>query len=95
MIDIVADGGTALVFGVCPPDTTVAVHPFEVFRRQLKIVGSHSLNRNIPEALETLTADDGRMARLISHRLPLSDMLPYFLAKPADPATMKVQFVSD
>lgn len=95
MIPLVADGGTALLFGVCAPTTTVAIHPFEVFRRQLKIVGSHSLNRNIPEALAILKADDGRMARLISHRVPLDDMLPLFLSKPSDPATMKIQFVSD
>ncbi|THV15827.1 zinc-dependent alcohol dehydrogenase family protein [Rhizobium rhizophilum] len=94
MIDLVEDGGTALLFGVCPPTETIAIHPFEVFRRQLKIVGSHSLNRNIPEALEMLQADDGQMARLVSHRLPLDEMLPYFLTKPSDPATMKVQFVS-
>lgn len=95
MIDLVSDGGTALLFGVCPPAATVAIHPFEVFRRQLKIVGSHSLNRNIPEALEILKDDDGRMAQLVSHRLPLAEMLPFFVNKPSDPATMKVQFVSD
>jgi len=94
MIDLVEDGGTALLFGVCPPTATVAIHPFEIFRRQIKIVGSHSLNRNIPDALEILGADDGRMAKLVSHRLPLEELLPFFLAKPSDPTTMKVQFVS-
>ncbi|MBD8689923.1 MULTISPECIES: zinc-dependent alcohol dehydrogenase family protein [unclassified Rhizobium] len=95
MIQLVADGGTALLFGVCPPDATVSIHPFEVFRRQLKIVGSHSLNRNIPEAIAMLEGDDGSMAKLVSHRLPLEEMLRFFLAKPSDPATMKIQFVSD
>lgn len=95
MIQLVADGGTALLFGVCPPEATVAIHPFEVFRRQLKIVGSHSLNRNIPEAIAMLETDDGSMAKLVSHRLPLEEMLQFFLAKPSDPATMKIQFVSD
>ncbi|TNM59581.1 zinc-dependent alcohol dehydrogenase family protein [Aliirhizobium smilacinae] len=95
MIDLVSDGGTALLFGVCPPSATISIHPFEVFRRQLKLVGSHSLNRNIPEALDILKADDGSIARLVSHRLPLEEMLPFFLAKPSDPATMKVQFVSE
>lgn len=95
MIQLVADGGTALFFGVCPPNATISIHPFEVFRRQLKIVGSHSLNRNIPEAIAMLETDDGSMAKLVSHRLPLEEMLQFFLAKPSDPATMKVQFVSD
>lgn len=95
MIDLVADGGTALVFGVCAPDARISVAPFEIFRRQLKLVGSHSLNRNIPDALDILKRDDGRMAKLVSHRLPLADILPFFTKKPTDPATMKVQFVAD
>lgn len=92
MIDLVADGGTALLFGVCAPDARISVAPFEIFRRQLKLVGSHSLNRNIPDALEILRKDNGRMARLVSHQLTLEEILPFFTKKPTDPATMKVQF---
>jgi D-altritol 5-dehydrogenase len=95
MIDLVADGGTALLFGVCAPDARISIAPFEIFRRQLKLVGSHSLNRNIPDALEILKRDDGRMARLVSHRLTLEEILPFFTRKPTDPATMKVQFVAE
>lgn len=95
MIDLVADGGTALLFGVCAPDARISVAPFEIFRRQLKLAGSHSLNRNIPDALAILERDDGRMARLVSHRLTLEEVLPFFTKKPTDPATMKVQFVAD
>lgn len=98
MVDFTADGGTVLVFGVCAPDARIAVAPFEIFRRQIRIAGSHSLNRNIPQALDILTRDaenGGRMARLVSHRLPLEDMLPFFTKKGGDAATMKVQFVQD
>ncbi|MEW9612558.1 zinc-dependent alcohol dehydrogenase family protein [Shinella sp. S4-D37] len=95
MIDLVADGGTALFFGVCAPDARISVAPFEIFRRQLKLAGSHSLNRNIPDALAILEKDDGRIARLVSHRLTLDEVLPFFTKKPTDPATMKVQFVAD
>lgn len=95
MIDLAADGGTALVFGVCAPDARISVAPFEIFRRQLKLVGSHSLNRNIPDALEILKRDDGGMAKLVSHRLTLEEVLPFFTKKPTDPATMKVQFAAD
>mgnify|MGYP005984788493 CR=1 FL=1 len=96
MVDFTADGGTALVFGVCAPDTRIAIAPFEIFRRQIKLAGSHSLNRNIPQALDILKRDGengGQMARLVSHRLPLEDMLSFFTRKGGDPATMKVQFV--
>ena len=92
MIGFTADGGTALVFGVCAPDARISVAPFEIFRRQIKLAGSHSLNRNIPQALDILKHDDGTMARLVSHQLPLSELLPFFAKAGGDPATMKVQF---
>ncbi len=95
MIDFTADGGTVLVFGVCAPDARISVAPFEIFRRQIKLVGSHSLNRNIPDALEILVKDNGAMARLVSHRLPLPEILPFLTKKSSDAATMKVQFVAD
>ncbi|RWC88669.1 MAG: zinc-binding dehydrogenase [Mesorhizobium sp.] len=95
MIGFTADGGTALVFGVCAPDARISVAPFEIFRRQIRLAGSHSLNRNIPQALDILKRDDGTMARLVSHRLPLAELLPFFAKSGGDPATMKVQFSAD
>lgn len=95
MIDFVADGGTVLIFGVCAPDARVSIPPFEIFRRQIRFAGSHSLNRNIPQALAILARDKGAMARLVSHRLPLGEVLPFITKKSADPTTMKVQFSAD
>lgn len=95
LINLVADGGTALLFGVCAPDARISIAPFEIFRRQLRLVGSHSLNRNISDALAILEKDDGSMAQLVSHQLTLDEVLPFFTRKPTNPATMKVQFVPD
>lgn len=95
MIDFTADGGTVLVFGVCAPDQRISIAPFEIFRRQIRVAGSHSLNRNIPEALAILRRDTGAMAQLVSHRLPLGEVLPFITKKYADPAMMKVQFSID
>ncbi|PCK78121.1 zinc-dependent alcohol dehydrogenase family protein [Rhizobium sophoriradicis] len=95
MIDFTADGGTVLVFGVCSPDQRISIAPFEIFRRQIRFAGSHSLNRNIPQALDLLRRDTGAMAQLVSHRLPLGEVLPFITKKSADPATMKVQFSID
>lgn len=92
MIAYTADGGTALVFGVSAPDARIKIAPFEIFRRQISLVGSHSLNRNIPDALAILQDDTGMMAKLVSHRLPLEEILPYFSKGAATPQTMKVQF---
>ena len=95
MIGLTTDGGTALVFGVCAPDARISLAPFEIFRRQIRLAGSHSLNRNIPQALDILSRDDGMMAKLVSHRLPLADVLPFFEKSGGTPATMKVQFSSE
>ncbi|MER9139564.1 zinc-dependent alcohol dehydrogenase family protein [Mesorhizobium sp. M0830] len=95
MVGFTADGGTALIFGVCAPDARISVAPFEIFRRQIRVAGSHSLNRNIPQALDILSQDDGTMARLVSHQLPLSELLPFFAKAGGDPTTMKVQFSSE
>jgi threonine dehydrogenase-like Zn-dependent dehydrogenase len=93
LIGYAANGGTALFFGVCPPDVKIAVSPFEVFRRQIKIVGAHSLNHNIPEALEVLRGAGEQMRRVISHHVPLSDV-GNFLGKVGGEDTMKVQFTA-
>ncbi len=93
MVSFTADGGTVLVFGVCAPDARISVAPFEIFRRQIRIAGSHSLIRNIPQALEILHKDKGEMARIVSHRIPIEEMLPFFTKQGTDPATLKVQFV--
>lgn len=94
LIDYASDGGTVLFFGVCAPDARIAISPFEMFRRQLRLCGSHSLNGQIANALKLLQADDGTMARLVSHRLPMGEMLPFFEKGKASAATMKVQFVA-
>lgn len=90
LLDFAADGGTALVFGVAAPDATITLSPFQIFRRQLRLVGSHSLNGNITEALDLLAARPDAFARLVSDRVPLSD-IPAFL-KGETKGAMKVQF---
>jgi threonine dehydrogenase-like Zn-dependent dehydrogenase len=74
LLGYAANGGAALVFGVCPPGAHIAVEPFQVFRRQLRLLGTHSLNHNIPEALAMLARSGEAMARVISHRLDLDEV---------------------
>ena len=54
MIGYVPNGGKVLFFGGCPSEARISLSPFEIFRRQLTLAGSHSLNHNIPEALEVI-----------------------------------------
>lgn len=90
LLDYTANGGAALFFGVCPQDARIEVSPFEVFRRQLSLFGTHSLNHNIPQALETIRAIGPEIGRVVTHSLPMDDVANIFAGR--SPATaMKVQ----
>lgn len=91
LVDYVQDGGAALFFGVCPQPARIQISPFEVFRRQLSLFGSHSLNANIGDALAVLAQEEREAARLVSHRMSLSEVERVF--NDAAPAgSLKVQF---
>lgn len=94
LVDMVANGGRVLFFGVCPPDEKITVSPHELFRRQITLAGTHSLNHNIPQALAAITAYGRGIANLVSHRVPLADV-PAFLTGPVTGPRLKVQAVSE
>lgn len=89
-----ANGGKALFFGVCPSDARIEISPFEVFRRQLTLAGSHSLNRNIPRSLETLSRLTPKIDKTVSHQMSLEEVGGVFASAP--PAgSLKIQMVQD
>lgn len=89
----VGNGGAMLVFGVCPSDARIAVSPFEIFRRQLSLFGTHSLNHNIPEALQALKRIGGDVQSIISHRLPLEEIRAVMAGEHLQ-GSMKIQMVA-
>jgi threonine dehydrogenase-like Zn-dependent dehydrogenase len=92
LINYIANGGTGLFIGVCPQDARIEISPFELFRRQITLAGSHSLNHNIPEALRTIHAFGPGIERAISHRLPLEDVAQ-ILSNGAPGGALKIQAV--
>ena len=94
LTDYIANGGTGHFFGVCPPAERIEVSPFEVFRRQLNLVGSHSLNHNIPEALAAMDTYGSDIARVVSHRLSL-DEIALILSGKAPRDSLKIQMCAD
>lgn len=94
LTDYIANGGKGLLFGVCPASARIEIAPFEIFRRQLTLAGSHSLNHNIPAALKTITDYGPKIAELISHRLPLNDVAAILSSRP--PAgSLKIHAIVD
>lgn len=91
LINYIANGGVGLFFGVCPQKARIEVAPFELFRRQITLAGSHSLNHNIPQALEGLRTYGPDIARVISHRMSLDEIADVFGGN-APKGSLKIQF---
>lgn len=92
LITYMADGGTGLYFGVCPSDVRIHISPFEIFRRQLKLIGMHSLNHNILDTLKAITENQIQFAQLVSHKLSLEEISKVLCNKPPR-NSLKIQWV--
>ncbi|HWE63056.1 MAG TPA: zinc-binding dehydrogenase, partial [Chloroflexota bacterium] len=86
-------GGTVLVFGVPPQGTTARVSPFEIFARELRIIGSYLNPLTHGRAVELVASGQLHLAPLITHRLGL-DELPTVIASPPTPGEVKVMLLS-
>ncbi len=89
-----ANGGKGLFFGVCPSDAHINIAPFEVFRRQLTLAGSHSLNHNVPRALQVISELGDVADRVVSHRVSLSEISTFLSAAPPE-GSLKVQWSAE
>ncbi len=84
--------GKVWVFGVTPRGTQVKFPAYEVFRRDLKIIGSFAVNRTFPQSIALIQSGAIQVEPLISHRLPLDDFCRGLEIAEKDPMRMKVQF---
>jgi len=94
LINYAANGGNVLFFGVCPPGETISVSPHDVFRRQIRMAGTHSLNHNIPQALKAIEDIGPDIERLISHRVELDEIKSY-LEKSGQSNSLKIHAVAN
>ena len=95
LINYTANGGNVLFFGVCAPGETIAISPHEVFRRQIRVAGTHSLNHNIPEALAAIESIGPDIERLVSHRVELGDIKGYLDKSSAQAGSLKIHAVAE
>ena len=90
IVTYIANGGTGHFFGVTPASARIEISPFEIFRRQLTLVGSHSLNHNIPEALDVIRTYGPGITGLVSHQLPIEEIASILKGK-APVGSLKIQ----
>jgi 2-desacetyl-2-hydroxyethyl bacteriochlorophyllide A dehydrogenase len=84
-----APRGQYLQFGVAPQGSTVQWSPYEVFRKDLTIIGSFALCYTFQPAIAWLANRVVNVKPLVSHTLPLTEFPRGFQAF-ADGQTLKV-----
>ncbi len=84
--------GTLWVFGVTPRDSRISFMPYDVFRKDLTIIGSFAVNRTFQASIAMIESGMVKVEPLISHVLPLKDFAKGFELAQSDPKRMKVQY---
>lgn len=87
-----APRGKIWVFGVTPQGSTVKFPSYEVFRRDLKIIGSFAVNRTFPQSIALIQSDAIQVEPLISHQFALDEFTQALDVAAADPKRVKVHF---
>jgi D-arabinitol dehydrogenase (NADP+) len=85
--------GRVWVFGVVPPGVKASFVPYDVFRKDLSIIGSFAVNRTFHESIALVRSGVIQVEPLISHRLPLADFAAGLELAEHDARRMKVQYV--
>lgn len=70
--------GTILYFGVCSKDVVVSIKPYEIFQRELKIIGSCSLELKFQESLKLIESKRVDVKQLISTTTDLNGLEDIF-----------------
>jgi len=84
--------GKVWIFGVAPRDSSVNFSPYEVFRKDLSVIGSFAVNRTFPQSIALIQNGAIQVTPLVSHTLPLDEFARGFDLAQHDPKRMKIQF---
>jgi len=66
-------GGKIVVYGVCAENERISISPYEVFRKELKIMGSFAQTHCFDRALKYLENGVVKVKKLITHSFKLED----------------------
>jgi D-arabinitol dehydrogenase (NADP+) len=70
-VSLTRNGGTVLVYGVADEQDLIQIAPYELFRRELTIIGSFAEISSFPAAIAALRSGRVRTDGLITHRFGL------------------------
>lgn len=90
-ITFVKPGGKLVIFGVCGPDDKASIRPFDIYRRDIEIVGSFAIRRTYDRAHKLMEAGVIDVKGLVSEVLPLADLVRGLHLMKDGKAGMKLQ----
>ncbi|AUX27837.1 alcohol dehydrogenase [Sorangium cellulosum] len=92
-IQYVKSGGRYLLFGVCGPHDEVEVSPFEIYRRDLEIIGSFAIRRTYDRAFRLMERGAVDVKKLLSEAMPVEELPRGLEMMKKGTAPMKLQVV--
>lgn len=92
-LPLLRNGGTLLVYGVAREDARLALSPYEMFRRELTVLGSFAEMTSFAAALNALRSGRVRTDGLITHRFGLADYAQAIEAAQHDASAHKIVIV--
>jgi L-iditol 2-dehydrogenase len=82
-------GADILLFGVAPAGAKVAIEPYELYRKELRIVASNINPNTMEKAIALLAAGTVKVGSIVSERVGLDELPKLLLSKPS-PQEVKV-----
>ncbi len=76
-------GADILLFGVAPVGAKVSIEPYELYRKELRLVASNINPHTMAEAVELLAQGKVNVGSIVSQRVSLDELPQLLLAKPA------------
>ncbi|HEU5434625.1 MAG TPA: zinc-dependent alcohol dehydrogenase family protein [Thermomicrobiales bacterium] len=67
--DLAQPAGTVLIFGCCDPEDEIAIRPYDIYRRELTIVGTFVNPHTMGRAIQLLAAGQVKVDPFFTHRL--------------------------
>lgn len=87
-LETARSGGRILLFGVADPAERVEISPYDLFRREITILGSFVNPFTHPRAVDLLSKLD--LERLITHRFDLASFAEAVDLRRKDPSALKI-----
>lgn len=95
-IQLVRRGGRILAYGAAPPDATIDVHPFEIYAKELTIVGSYAgTYATWPAAIDLIGSGRIDPGLIVDSVRPLAEVAAAIEGLETDKSVIKVQVQVD